>query len=433
MSSVRREVLRFAVPGIVALLVVGAGSLWLALTVSTDEAIRDARTDAQLLARGVVEPEITDGLLEGDPAAVRRLDRVVRERVLSPTVVTVRMWTADGTIVYGDDPELIGENFGLGEDELAVLAEGGSEAELSDLSKPENEAQRAYGELLEVYQRVRTPSGEPLLFEVYQRQATIDSRSRDVLNSLAPLVLVPLVVLLAIELTLAWRMARRLEQSMADRERLLQRAIDSSETERRRIAADLHDGVVQDLAGVSYTLAALSDTAASAGEEDQARRLAAAAAETRRSVRSLRSLLVEIYPPNLADAGLDGALSDLAAASTRNGTTIEVEVDPAVELGEETKAVVYRVAREALANVAKHARAEGVTITLEPGDRVAGSSQSGARLTVTDDGRGFDPASVPEGHVGLRLLADLAREHDADFAIESAPGEGTTVRLVVRG
>ena len=219
------------------------------------------------------------------------------ERVLSGDVVSVRLWTAEGTIVYADDPELIGRQYDLGPDELEILDHGGAEAELSDLSKPENAGQRAFGELLEVYLRVRTPEGKPLLFEVYQRQSTIDSRARDVLGTLAPLVLVPLVVLMAVELTLAWRMARRLEQSTREREQLLRRAVDSSEAERRRIAADLHDGVVQDMAGVTYTLAALADAAAAAGEDERASRLTAAAGETRRSVRSLRSLLVEIYPP----------------------------------------------------------------------------------------------------------------------------------------
>ncbi len=422
----RREVLRFAVPGVVALVVVAAGSLWLARTVSTDEAISDARRDARLLARGVVEPAVTDQVVTGDPDAFAYLDAVVRTRVMSDDIVGVRLWSPDGTIVYADDTALIGEQYELGEGELEILTEGGSEAELSDLSKPENASQRGFGELLEVYQRVQTPDGDPLLFEIYQRQSTIDSRAGDVLGTLWPLVIVPLVVLLAIELTLAWRMARRLEQSTRDREGLLRRALDSSESERRRIAADLHDGVVQDLAGVSYTLAALADTAGSAGDDEQARRLTGTAAETRRSVRSLRSLLVEIYPPNLADTGLEPALSDLAAAANRNGTSVAVRVDPAIVLDEAGQAVVYRVAREALQNVTKHARADRVTVTLE-------SEEDGTVLTVHDDGQGFDPGFVPEGHVGLRLLADLAHEHDADLTIDSARGEGSTVRLLVPG
>ena len=159
---------------------------------------------------------------------------------------------------------------------------------------------------------------------------------------------------------------------------------------------------------------------------NQARRLTGAAAETRRSVRSLRSLLVEIYPPNLVDTGMEGALSDLAAAASRNGTEVAVEVDPKVTLDDEGQAVVYRVAREALQNVAKHARAGQVTVTLALGD-------GGTVLTVRDDGQGFDPGMVPEGHVGLRLLRDLVQEHHADLSIDSVPGEGSTVRLVVPG
>lgn len=424
MTTVRREVLRFAIPGLVALVAVAAGTLWLARTVATDEAVSDARRDARLLARGVVEPAVTDQVVTGDPDAFAYLDAVVRSRVMSDEIVGVRLWTPDGTIVYADDPAMVGERFELGEDELEVLEEGGSEAELSDLSKPENASQRGFGELLEVYQRIETPDGDPLLFEIYQRQSTIDARAGDVLGTLWPLVVAPLVVLLGIELTLAWRMARRLEQSTQDREHLLRRALDASEDERRRIAADLHDGVVQDLAGVSYTLAALADTADAAGDDDQSRRLTRASAETRRSVRSLRSLLVEIYPPNLADTGIEGALADLGAVASRNGTTVAVEVDPAVDLDQVGMAVVYRVAREALQNVTKHARADQVDVTLVPD---GGTTV----LTVRDDGVGFDPATVPEGHVGLRLLRDLAAEHGADLVIASAPGEGSTVRLVV--
>jgi len=423
-TTVRREVLRFAIPGLVALVAVAAGTLWLARTVATDEAVSDARRDARLLARGVVEPAVTDQVVTGDPDAFAYLDAVVRSRVMSDEIVGVRLWTPDGTIVYADDPAMVGERFELGEDELEVLEEGGSEAELSDLSKPENASQRGFGELLEVYQRIETPDGDPLLFEIYQRQSTIDARAGDVLGTLWPLVVAPLVVLLGIELTLAWRMARRLEQSTQDREHLLRRALDASEDERRRIAADLHDGVVQDLAGVSYTLAALADTADAAGDDDQSRRLTRASAETRRSVRSLRSLLVEIYPPNLADTGIEGALADLGAVASRNGTTVAVEVDPAVDLDQVGMAVVYRVAREALQNVTKHARADQVDVTLVPD---GGTTV----LTVRDDGVGFDPATVPEGHVGLRLLRDLAAEHGADLVIASAPGEGSTVRLVV--
>ena len=94
---------------------------------------------------------------------------------------------------------------------------------------------------------------------------------------------------------------------------MLQRAVDASADERRRIAGDLHDGVVQDLAGLSFGLSAAAERTAATGEEDAAAELRGGAEQTRQSVRAVRGLLVEIYPPRLRDAGLASALSDLVS------------------------------------------------------------------------------------------------------------------------
>jgi signal transduction histidine kinase len=431
-TSVRREVVRFALPGVIALVVVVAATLWLARSIATDEARRDAEAAALTIARTAISPNLADGLAEGDPDAVARLDEVVREQVLVDPVVTVRLWNREGVVVYSDKPDLIGDRYDLDEDDLAVLERGGTEAGISDLSKPENRYEQGFGELLEVYTQVRTPNGEPLLFELYQRQSSIDSDAGRIFRSLVPVLVGSLVVLMAVQLTLALRMARRLEQGQRDRERLLQQALDASEVERRRIAADLHDGVVQDLAGVGFTLAALADQAEADGPDDgRAGRLAASAGTVRRSVRALRSLLVEIYPPNLADAGLDRALNDLVS-STNGWSEVSVTVDPDLALTADREVVVYRVAREALQNVRKHAAADRVRVTL------AGTGAGAALLTVADDGRGFTPdrdpdgaTRSPEGHVGLRLMGDVAREVGGGLAITSAPGEGTVVRFEV--
>ena len=101
-----------------------------------------------------------------------------------------------------------------------------------------------------------------------------------------------------------------------------------------------------------------------------------------------------------------------------------VRVDPALRLPDELEAVVYRVAREALQNVAKHAQADVVVVSFEPdGDA--------AVLTVRDDGRGFDPADVPPAMSASGSWPTWLEEHGTDLTVESAPGEGTTVRLVV--
>ena len=195
-----------------------------------------------------------------------------------------------------------------------------------------------------------------------------------------------LLVFGLIQIALSWRLARTLERAQDEREDLLQRALAASEVERRSIAADLHDGVVQDLVGLTFTLDGMAGGAASR----RPRPSPTAAGTSRRSVRSLRSLLVEIYPPNLEDIGMAGALADLATAvgsDDDDGST--VQVDPAVHLAPVAQAAVYRVARESLSNARKHAQATDVDV------RLTHEAQA-AVLTVSDDGAGFDPRQVPD-------------------------------------
>src|SRR5207249_8486946 len=133
----------------------------------------------------------------------------------------------------------------------------------------------------------------------------IAQSGRQIWGSFAPVMVGGLLLLFLVQVPLAWSMARGLRQGEEERVRLLQRAIDASEAERRRIARDLHDGVVQSLAGVSYSMAAAADRLEGDGRPSaDAVRLRQAAADTRQSMRDLRSLIVEISPPNLHEEGL---------------------------------------------------------------------------------------------------------------------------------
>jgi signal transduction histidine kinase len=422
--GVRRVVSRFALSGLAALILLGAAGVYVLRHTGRSEAIRNATEVAQVAGRGVVEPALTPALMHGDPEAIARVDRVVRRGVLRGDVVRVKVWTPDGKIVYSDDHRLIGQRYELGEDDLRTIATGRAAADLSDLSRPENRFERRFDKLLEVYVRIKSPTGGPLMFETYERYSSIAASGRRVWLAFVPAILGSLALLWLVQLPIAWGAARRLREGQVQRERLLNRAIESSELERRRIARDLHDGAVQDLAGVSYNLTAAARSVDEATPDETGQVLTEAASDTRRAIRQLRTLLVDIYPPDLHRTGLAAAFRDLVAPLAPRGIEAEVQVPEQLDLTPATETLFYRSAQEALRNVVKHADATHVVLTVQEDDGVT-------RLIVRDDGRGFDPALVGDGHLGLQLLADLAREAGGQLKLDSSAEEGTRVCIEV--
>jgi signal transduction histidine kinase len=420
--SVGRLMARFAIAGVLALVLAAAFTAAVSRRIGTDQAVADAQRVSWVSARGIIEPAISDDVLTGDPAELARLDAVVREYVLRGSLVRVKLWSGDGTILYSDEPRLIGRTFELDADELELLAGGPAVAEVSDLDEPENQFETD-DKLLEVYQRVTTPDGTPLVFEAYFRYSGVTASGRELWSRFAPIAIGALVALELVQIPLAWSLARRLRSGQVQRERLLRHAIAASDDERRRIASDLHDGVVQDLTGVSYSLAAKARAGSPNDDE-----LNEHAGTIRDSVKSLRSLLVEIYPPNLHEEGLESAIADLLARLRNRGIETRLDVDADVPLSSESAALLYRSAQEALRNVVTHANARTASVAVRRnGDRVV--------MTVDDDGRGFDRSEMTEqadaGHVGLRSLADLMADAGGALEVLSTPGTGTRVRAEV--
>jgi signal transduction histidine kinase len=341
----------------------------------------------------------------------------------------VKIWSQGGRILYSDQPAIIGERYRLGVDERSLFSEGGADAELSELSRPENRYERQEGKLLEAYTPIRTPDGTQVLFEIYQRFGSVTASSEDMLRALALPLLAGLLVLLLFQVPLAWSMASRLQRSHGERERLLRSAVEASTQERQRIAADLHDGVVQDLAGVAFGLAPLAEEADRRGAESEASVLRNAIARLRQGIRGLRTLLVEIHPPNLESTGLEAALSDLLAPLEAEGIRAELRVDGRDHSESATDPLVYRVANEAIRNVRTHAAATSVRVSVTRPD------EGGTRLVVEDDGRGFDRAArergAAGGHLGLALLEDVVRQAEGTLEVESEPGRGTRIELGV--
>ncbi len=432
LPSAGRVVGRFVLANLLAVALLLAASIWASQQAARDEAIADARHATDLLATLVVEPNLREGLLTGSTSAVDHLDVVLRDRLAAASVIRVKIWTPDGRIVYSDEPRLIGARFPLSEDDVLTLRDGETRAELSDLSRPENQFEPAAGKLLEVYRQIRTPAGDLVLLETYSPYREATARQMDIWLRIAPISATVLLVLLAMQLPLASRMVSQLRIAEREREVLQARAMDASTEERRRIAGSLHDGIVQDVSASSLLVAGaadqLRDTSGRRPAQDVGEVLDQAATALRDSVGSLRSLLVEIYPPHLERAGLFPALADLANRLRPRGIEVRIDVPEQADIPLVTATLVFRTAQEALLNVAKHAAARVVDVTVtERPDRLV--------LEISDDGSGFDlPATLRRphrGHLGLDVLTDLAEAAGACLWVQTAPGAGTRLRLEV--
>lgn len=425
---VRRVVLPVAAAALVIAGAVALAGTLVSRHLAEQQAVHEVAQLTDVLAEAVVQPALTDAMPE-DPAAARSvLDPLVRSRLLSTGVVRVKVWTPSGMVLYSDEPRLVGEQFGLEDEARAAFSRPQLRAGVSDLRRPENRFERSQGSLLEVYRPVWTPSGQPLLFETYFRYDTVTGRSHELWRGFAGVMVSALAALLVLLVPLVWVLQVRSRRARAQHELLLYHASEASADERRRIAATLHDGVVQQLAAASFIASGQAEQAASAGDAQRASGLRTVAATVRDSIAGLRSLLVDIYPPSLQSSGLAVALRDLARVVTSGGISLADEIDDAVAdaLPPPAQEAAFRVAQEALRNVARHAGATHVTLRL-----VARDDQV-ALLEVDDDGHGFDPAvAATRGHFGLTLMADAARAAGAGLVFEAPPTGGTRLRMEI--
>jgi len=399
------------------------GWLWLFQRTSQSSAIRDAARYGSLSGKAALAPFITDRLLTGDKDAVEKVATAGRALITVGGAAHVKIWSVAGEVLWSDETELIGKTFAFEDGERELLDGEGTLASLSKLEKSENAVEIKQGdtELLQVYFGWKTTSGAPLVVETYYPAKLVYDRASDQRHSFLPLLLAGFVLLTIVQIPLARALFNRLTKLQVEREHLLERVIASGDLERRRIAAEVHDGAVQELIGITFSLSAAADEAPPPMNE----RLGGLAVATRHTVRSLRSLLNSIYPVEVPDNGWAAGLGPTISALRERGVTVEVKV-PEIRLSPANESLLLRVAREALRNVDAHARASLVTITMT-------KSGSAVKLLIADNGVGFDKekaeAQRQVGHLGLQLLHDLSEDMGAVLAVDSAPGSGTTVRL----
>jgi PAS domain S-box-containing protein len=197
--------------------------------------------------------------------------------------------------------------------------------------------------------------------------------------------------------------------------------------ERARLARELHDSVSQGLFSMTMhaRAAQLAMTQTSLDADGALGRSIAELSDlTRGALAEMRALIFELRPAAVAEEGLVAALRKQAAAlSARDQAMITMDgPEERLDLDAEVEEHLYRIASEALHNVVRHSGAMGATISV--------SAQAGAlRLEVRDDGSGFDQAGEYPGHLGLSTMAERAATIGADFALTSAPGNGTTVAV----
>ena len=199
--------------------------------------------------------------------------------------------------------------------------------------------------------------------------------------------------------------------------------------ERSRLARDLHDAVTQTLFSASLIAEVLPRIWERHPDEGR-RRLEELRELTRGALAEMRTLLLELRPSALIEAELGDLLRQLAESITgRARVPVSVEVEGECALPPEVKVALYRIAQEALNNVAKHAAASQATVSLRclsphPSPTREGG---GVELRISDDGRGFDPQGVPPESLGLGIMRERAEAIGAALRIKSQVGQGTQV------
>lgn len=195
----------------------------------------------------------------------------------------------------------------------------------------------------------------------------------------------------------------------------------AAQQERSRLARDLHDSVSQAIFAAALKAEALSLGACA--DEETARTAAQVSRLCKGALAELRAMLLELRGERLEHIPMEQLLRQLVDSTQgRANVEIELELEVTGDLPAAVHETFYRVAQEALNNVARHAKASRARVT-------AAVTAEGARLEVCDDGRGFELREFGVGHLGLRSMRERSADVGAELELTSAPGEGTCVVL----
>lgn len=209
---------------------------------------------------------------------------------------------------------------------------------------------------------------------------------------------------------------------------LLHRLLDSEENERQRLAQVLHDGPLQEVHSLDFRMVAMARLVE---DEQQQMQLTEMRSTLRQLARHLRSICQELRPPALTPFGVSAVLRSFAEGFQQEQPDLVVELDledDSQQLSERARLTLYRISQHALRNVAQHARASHVLVSLKLHD-------GEVELCIQDNGAGFSVPQdwlpiIQQGKFGLLNCMERAEAVGGYLTIRSQPGEGTQLRLV---
>ncbi len=207
-----------------------------------------------------------------------------------------------------------------------------------------------------------------------------------------------------------------------ERRELLSRLVTAQEEERRRIASDIHDDTIQAVTAVGIRAATLARVMS---DREEAGKLDALQNTVQAAITRLRRLVFELRPLALDRDGLVAALGvALDQAATDSGGSFNLVDRLAAEPPEQIRAIAYRIAQEAIANIREHSQARDVRVVVE-------TREGGLFVLIEDDGQGFGQgrAESQTGHLGLTTMRERAELSGGWFRVRSSPGHGTTVEF----
>ena len=378
---------------------------------------------------------------------IASLQRLLKDSPLAEKVVSFRIWSTDGEVLYSPLPELIGRRFATS-GERGAAAQGAVIGSISNLSDPENiyERQR-WDHLIEIYLPVRATGSSRIIAvaEFYQLPDELEAEvNRDRLITWGLVAGATLLAYLALVRVVRQgsetivQQGGELRRQVAELSTLLTqnarlndrirhaaaRTTALTELERRRIGSDLHDGPSQTLALALLRLDAVETRLDAAGQADDAN-LQEVRGAMQAALKDMRGIAAGLRTPELERATPAEIVTRAVGEHERwaaTPTDVDVEGIPGgAPLA--TKIALYRILSEALSNAARHGAGESVVV------RVTEDDEGFLVAEVADSGPGFDPAQ-PLGtvHLGVAGMRERTELLGGRFELESAPGRGTRVR-----